>query len=101
MDYKDMEEDGFWFEVQEISQAFLEICHRYDMSDRVLSAFVVGLLEEIDEDKSNLKAFFHYNIQNEHELDIITGFMGDSYSPPQDEEPDINDLLDGLGISLN
>jgi hypothetical protein len=101
MDHKDMEEEGFWSEVQEISQAFLEICHKYDMSDRVISAFVVGLLEEIDEDKSNMRAFFHYNIQNELELDVITGFMQDSYSPPEDEGPDLNDLLDGLGISLN
>jgi hypothetical protein len=101
MDYKDIEEEGFWVEVQEISQAFLEICHKYDMGDRVLSAFVVGLLDEIDQENSNMKAFFHYNIQNDQELDVITQFMRDSYSSHQDEGPDINDLLRGLGISLN
>ena len=102
MDYKDMEDDGFWYEVQEISQAFIEICHKYDMSDRVLSAFVVGLLEEIDEDTSNMKAFFHYNIQNNTELEVINQFMIDSYSAPeQDSEQELKDLLNELGISLN
>ncbi len=99
--YKDMEEEGFWYEVQEISQAFLEICHKYEMSDRVISAFVVGLLEEIDENNSNMKAFFHYNLQTEDEVDIIKQFMTDSFSPPEDEGPDLDDLLSGMGISLN
>ena len=72
------------------------------MSDRVLSAFVVGLLEEIDEDTSNMKAFFHYNIQNNTELEVINQFMIDSYSAPeQDSEQELKDLLNELGISLN
>ena len=99
--YRDMQEDGFWYEVQEISNAFIEICDKYDMSDRVISSFVVGLLEEIDDENSKMKAFFHYNLQTLDEVNIIKDFMTDSFSPPKDEGPDINDLLDGLGISLN
>ena len=68
--YKGMEEEGFWFEMQ-------------------------------DDETSNMKAFFHYNIQSQGELDIIQDFMNDSYTPPEDAGPDLNDLLDGLGISLN
>ena len=45
-DYKDMYEEGFWFEMQELAGAFSEICNKYDVSDRIISAFVVGLLEE-------------------------------------------------------
>jgi hypothetical protein len=72
------------------------------MSDKVLSAFVVGLLEEVDEDTSNMKAFFHYNIQNETELEVINQFMIDSYSAPeQNPNQDLKDLLNELGISLN
>lgn len=101
--YKDMEEDGFWFEMQELAGAFTEICHKYDVGDRIISAFVVGLLEEIDneEGKTNMKAFFHYNMQNGTELDIVKDFMTDSYVPPNDEGPDLDDLISGLGISLN
>lgn len=102
--YKDMQEDGFWFEMQELAGTFSEICQKYDVDDRVISAFVVGLLEEIDgeDGKTNMKAFFHYNMQNHTELDIVKDFMTDSYTPPpNDDGPDLSDLLGGLGISLN
>ena len=101
-DYKDMHEEGFWFEMQEIAGAFSEICQKYEMGDRIISAFVVGLLEDSEEfeDKSNMKAFFHYNMQNYTELDIVKEFMTDSFHP-EDLGPDLDDLLGGLGISLN
>ena len=98
--YEDMEEEGFWYEIQEISGAFQEIVHKYGMQDRIISAVVVGLLETITEDQTNMKAFFNYNMQTTDELEIITDFMRDSYTPP-DEGPDLDDLLNGLGISLN
>jgi hypothetical protein len=31
----------------------------------------------------------------------VKDFMTNSYTPPSSDEPDIDDLLDGLGISLN
>jgi len=99
--YKDMEEEGFWYEMQELAGAFTEICHKYEVNDRVISAFIVGLLEPMDDETSNMKAFFHYNMQSEGELDIVKDFMTDSYSPPEDEGPDLDDLISGLGISLN
>ena len=99
--YSGMEEEGFWFEMQELVHALSELIKKYELEDRVISAFVVGLLEPFDEETSNMKAFFHYNIQSEGELDIVKDFMTDSYTPPSDDDPDLNDLLDGLGISLN
>lgn len=96
-----MEEEGFWYEMQELAGAFTEICHKYEVSDRIISAFIVGLLEPMDDETSNMKAFFHYNMQSEGELDIVKDFMTDSYSPPEDEGPDLDDLISGLGISLN
>ena len=99
--YNDMEEEGFWFEMQELSGALSELVHKYGLEDKVISAFVVGLLEPFDEETSNMKAFFHYNIQTEGELEIVKDFMTDSYSPPEDEGPDLDDLISGLGISLN
>ena len=61
--YEDMEEEGFWYEIQEISGAIQELVHKYGMEDRIISAVVVGLLEPITEDQSNMKAFFNYNMQ--------------------------------------
>ena len=98
--YEDMEEEGFWYEIQEVSGAIQELIHKYGMGDRVISAVVVGLLEPVTEDQSNMKAFFNYNVQTLDELEIITDFMKESYTPPNDD-PDLDDLLNGLGISLN
>ena len=76
--YEDMEEEGFWFEIQELSGAIQELVHKYGMEDRIISAIVVGLLEPVDENQSNMKAFFNYNMQTPEELDIVTDFMKDS-----------------------
>ena len=100
--HEDMEEEGFWFEIQEISGAINEIVHKYGYEDRVLSSIVVGLLSPVDENYSNMKAFFHHNLDNEVEVDAIAQFMKESYeAQSKDQGPDLNDLLDGLGISLN
>ena len=96
-----MEEEGFWFEMQELAAALTDLVKKYELEDKVISAFVVGLLEPVDDDTSNMKAFFHYNIQSDGELDIVKDFMTDSYTPPEDDGPDLDDLLNGLGISLN
>ena len=99
--YSDMEEEGFWFEMQEFAVLLNELIQRYGLEDKVISSMVVGLLEPFDEETSNMKAFFHYNIQSESELEMIKDFMTDSYSPPENNETDLDDLLGGLGISLN
>ena len=100
--YKGMEEEGFWFEMQEVVGAINELVHKYDLQDRVISAFVLGLLEPLDDDTSNMKAFFHYNMQSSGELDIVKDFMTDSYVEPENpDDIDLEDLLRGLGISLN
>jgi hypothetical protein len=99
--YSDMEEEGFWFEMQELAFALGDLIEKYGLEDKVISSFVVGLLEPFDEETSNMKAFFHYNIQSEDELEIVKDFMTDSYCPPDDDGPDLDDLIKGLGISLN
>jgi len=99
--YSDMEQEGFWVEIRELADELTELIHKYGLEDKIISSFVVGLLEPFDEETSNMKAFFHYNIQSESEMEIIQDFMTDSYSPPEDTDPNLDDLLDGLGISLN
>lgn len=100
--YKGMEEEAFWFEMQEVIGAIDELVHKYDLQDRVISAFVLGLLEPLNDDTSNMKAFFHYNMQSNGELDIVKDFMTESYVEPTTPiDDDLEDLLGDLGISLN
>jgi len=96
--YEDMEEEGFWFEIQELAFAVNEIITRYGLQEKVMSSIVVGILEPAGENTSSMKAFFHHNLENDQEVEALCGFMKDSYDM---NKPDIDDLLDGTGISLN
>jgi len=69
--------------------------------DRVMSAIVVGLMEEIEspEDESvEMKSLFAYNLDSRQELDIIIDIMQSTY---EEDDDSLRDMLDGLGISLN
>jgi len=99
--YKGMEQEGFWFEMQELAHSFSDVIKKYGMEDQVISAIVVGVLEPVDEETSNMRAFFYYNLETQEELDVVKDFMTNSYSPSDDDDFDIDGLLDGLGISLN
>jgi hypothetical protein len=88
--------------MQEIALAVTEIVKRYDMEDKVMSAFVMGILKPLDEENSTMKAFFQYDLRTSAELEIILDFIKESYiEPDSNDDFDIDDLLDGLGISLN
>ena len=69
--------------------------------DRVMSAIVVGLMEEIEnpEDESvEMKSLFAYNLDSRQELDIIMDIMQNTY---EDDDDSLRDMLNSLGISLN
>ena len=63
-----------------------------------MSVVVTGILDPVNEDTSQLKALFSYNLESRDELDEIIQFITNTY---EDQNPDLDDLLDGLGISLN
>lgn len=96
--YKDMYESGFFIEIQELHQAMEEVIEKYGMKDRCMSVVVTGILDPIDDDTSQLKALFSYNLESKDELEEIINFINSTYD---DQNPDLDDLLDGLGISLN
>ena len=96
--YKDMYESGFFIEIQELHQAMEEVIEKYGMRDRCMSVVVTGILDPVNEDTSQLKALFSYNLESRDELDEIIQFITNTY---EDQNPDLDDLLDGLGISLN
>lgn len=73
---------------------------RYEMRDKVLSIFVAGLLEPIDDNTSNMRAMYNYIVDSREELDTIIDFINTSYEESRNSD-DLDNLLGGLGISLN
>jgi|TARA_R100001129_G_C5191489_1_gene210884 hypothetical protein len=94
-----MEEDDFLMEVQRLFMEYEALLDQYEMRDRVLSIFVAGVLEPIDESMSNMRAMYNYILDNREELDTLIDFIDKSYE--ERRGPDLDNLLDGLGISLN
>tara|TARA_Y100000592_G_C5441772_1_gene303790 strand:+ start:827 stop:1150 length:324 start_codon:yes stop_codon:yes gene_type:complete len=69
--------------------------------DRVMSAIVVGLMEEIEspeDDSVEMKSLFAYNLDSREELEIIIDIMQSTY---EDNDDGLRDMLNDLGISLN
>jgi len=94
-----MEQDDFLMEVQRLFMEYEALLDQYEMRDRVLSIFVAGVLEPIDESMSNMRAMYNYTLDNREELDTLIDFIDKSYE--EAKGPDLDNLLDGLGISLN
>ena len=79
-----------------------------DMSHRVMAAIFVGVidegqLEELAEKEAefghvNMRSMYSFNVDSKQELEVIKEIMDEAY---ENENPDLDDLLDGLGISLN
>ena len=78
-----------------------ELVRERGYEDRVMSAIVVGLMEEIEnpEDESvEMKSLFSYNLDSRDELDIIIDVMKNTY---EEDGGELRDMLGDLGISLN
>ncbi len=78
-----------------------ELVRERGYENRVMSAIVVGLMEEIEnpEDESvEMKSLFSYNLDSRDELEIIIDVMNNTY---EDDGGELRDMLGDLGISLN
>ena len=100
MDNEDTEDYQFPLEMQQLHGQIEVLIERYDMRDRVMSVIVTGLLEPIDEDTSQMKALFSYNLGSRDEMEEMVKFISSTYED-QNDGPDLGDLLGGLDISLN
>ncbi len=101
---KDMDKDGFLLEIQRVAFEVERIIEKYGVRDEVLSLMVTGLVEDEDEDGDRrLRAIYSYNLETEEEMLSLLNFVEETFIPSNrdDDGPDIDDLLDGLGISLN
>ena len=98
MNYEDAE---FLAEIYSKINELEEFIEERGYTDRVLSAFVFGLMEQIeDEDQEmvEMKSLFSYNLESVVELETIKTIMDQTFEDPDDH---LRDLLSDLGISLN
>lgn len=98
-----MEEQAFLLEIQRLSFELDKLIDKYNMRDRAVSVMVTGLIDETELGETRLKAIYSYSVDSREELESILGFIDntwDEFYEDSDEEPDIDDLLDGLGIEL-
>lgn len=72
-----------------------------DMMHRVMSIMMLGVISEEDMESENefseMKAIYNFNILNKEELETVINTVRDAYR----KEDGLSDLLDGTGISLN
>lgn len=98
MNYEDVE---FLSELYAKINELEEFVRERGYQDRVMSAIVVGLMEEIEnsEDESvEMKSLFAYNLDSRDELEIIIDIMQNTFEEDSDS---LGDMLNDLGISLN
>lgn len=96
-----MEDYNFLLEMQALHHQMELIIEKYNFRDRVMSVVVTGLLDPIDDETSSMKALFSYNLSSQEEVKEITDFIENTYEEREKNGDDLDDLLGGLGISLN
>lgn len=99
MENEDTEDYQFLMEMQQLHHEMEMLIERYDMRERVMSVVVTGLLEPIDEETSQMKAIFSYNLSSQEEMEEMVKFISNTYE--DQNGPDLDGLLGDLGISLN
>lgn len=98
-----MKDDDFLIKLQQKLFEIDLLIDEYEMRDRLLSIFVTGILEPIDDNTSTMKAMYGYSIENREELDTMIDFIKDTWKEQDDisRGDDFEDLLNSMGISLN
>lgn len=97
-----MKTDEFLIEIQRKLMEIDMIIDEYEMRDKIMSIFVCGVLEPYTETQSTMKAMYGYSIESEEELETLLDFIKETWKDQKDiRNDDLDDLLDGLGISLN
>lgn len=94
----------FFAEMYSLVKKMEDTIEEFDMKDRVLASIVVGVLDldaiEYGEHEAEMKTMYSFNLQSRAELEALKQVMDGAYVD-DDDDIDLGDLLDGLGISLN
>ena len=81
-----------------------ETIDEFDMKDRTMASIVIGVLDldaiEYGATEAEMKTMYSFNLQDRSELETVKSVMDNAYID-EDDDIDLDDLLGGLGISLN
>ena len=100
-----MEDEGFLLEIQRLSFEMDKVIEKYGVRDRVMQLMVIGLMDEEIMGNTRLKAIYSYQMESDDELASMITFVGSTWGNNENkynenDEPDLGDLLAGLGIDL-
>ena len=95
-----MEDEEVLYRIRELAVEMDDLVDKYGVRDRLMSIMIIGVTEQNELGDTNMKAVYSYNLHNKEELNELIEFMQDTYVEKKDG-PDLDDLLGGLGISLN
>lgn len=94
----------FFAEMYSLVKKMEDTIEEFEMQDRTLAAIVVGVIDldavEYGAEEAEMKTMYSFNLQSREELNAIKEVMDNAYKD-DDDDIDLDDLLDGLGISLN
>ena len=101
MNYEEQDNiTSFSFGDSEVAAADGDTVQKYGFQDSIISINLCGVMVE-EGDQDNLKAVFGYNVPDKEVLEDILEFIKDTYNPGGDDDDDLNNMLNDLGISLN
>lgn len=93
----------FFAEMYSLVKKMEDTIEEFDMRDRTLASIVVGVIDldavEYGAQEAEMKTMYSFNLQSREELNALKDVMDNAYQ--DDDDIDLDDLLDGLGISLN
>jgi len=91
----------FFAEMYSLVKKMEETIDEFEMKDRTLAAIVVGVIDvdavDNGEEVAEMKTMYSFNLDSREELETIKEVMDTAYQ----EDDSLDDLLGGLGISLN
>ena len=93
----------FFAEMYSLVKKMEETIDQFDMKDRTLASIIIGVIDldaiEYGEEEAEMKTMYSFNLQGREELNTMKQVMANAYN--DEDDIDLDDLLNGLGISLN
>lgn len=93
----------FFAEMYSLVKKMEETIDQFDMKDRTLASIIIGVIDldaiEYGEEEAEMKTMYSFNLQGREELNTLKQVMDNAYK--DEDDIDLDDLLNGLGISLN
>tara|TARA_R100001086_G_scaffold183304_1_gene102223 strand:+ start:57 stop:359 length:303 start_codon:yes stop_codon:yes gene_type:complete len=93
----------FFAEMYSLVKKMEETIDQFDMKDRTLASIIIGVIDldaiEYGEEEAEMKTMYSFNLQGREELNTMKQVMDNAYN--DEDDIDLDDLLNGLGISLN